>query len=188
MVLPSCPRTGTSVSGTISGTAPSPRACLRSLPPVLAAPFAEVPSPNPIGSPSGESHTPSVPSSCSRPLSTADGSNTWAHTQLPGLPTLSANQNRSMEHEISPQQENMPPYPRFSAAVFALGSTPSSRLLQGSLVSAWKSSHPSRLALSQHGGENRMIWVQANASQCCHTKHHLHVLHGDAVFPLRSGR
>ena len=43
--------------------------------PILAAPFAEVPSPNPIGSPAGEegSHAPSVPSSCSRPLSTTDG-------------------------------------------------------------------------------------------------------------------
>ena len=36
--------------------------------PILAIPFAEVPSPNPIGSPSGGSH--SAPPSCSRPLST----------------------------------------------------------------------------------------------------------------------
>ena len=45
--------------------------------PILAVPFAEVPSPNPIGSPSGGSHTPSAPPSCSRPLSTTDGGNVF---------------------------------------------------------------------------------------------------------------
>ena len=40
--------------------------------PIFAFPFTEVPSPNPSGSPSEGSRTPSPPQSCSRPLSTID--------------------------------------------------------------------------------------------------------------------
>ena len=46
-LLPSCPRTGTSNSGTTSATAPSPRACPRSLP-VRSSPFHSRKSPHQI--------------------------------------------------------------------------------------------------------------------------------------------
>ena len=49
----------------------------------------------------------------------------------------------------------LPSYPRSSAAVFAPRSTPSPRVHLCSLVSAWKSFHQIRLALSQGGGEGR---------------------------------
>ena len=56
--------------------------------PILAAPFVEVPSPNPIGSPTRGSLTPSVSSSWFRPLSTSDqgapnrGSPLWQNISL----------------------------------------------------------------------------------------------------------
>ena len=46
-LLPSCPQTGTSASGTISATAPSPRACPRSLP-IRSSPLPSWKSPHQI--------------------------------------------------------------------------------------------------------------------------------------------
>ena len=92
------------------------------------------------------------------------------------------------------------PYPRFSVAVFAFGSSPSSRVHQGPLVPTWKSSHPRRLALSQNGGENRKSHLVSGHClpfgtktvghnfRGCHTKHLLCGRHGAAVHPLLSGR
>ena len=72
-LLPTCTKTGTSVSGTIPATAPSPRAYPRSLS-IRSSPFHWWKSPhqNPIGSPPGRSRTPSVSSSWFRPLSNTD--------------------------------------------------------------------------------------------------------------------
>ena len=82
-LLPSFPQTGTSVSGTISATAPSPRAHPRSLP-VRSSPFHPRKSNRQmrLALPQEESRTPMAPQSCSRPLSTTDRS---PLTKLPYL-------------------------------------------------------------------------------------------------------
>ena len=77
------------------------------------------------------------------------------------LQTQTASRRTGSHHS----RKILPPCPRSSAAVFALGSTPSSRV-HHPLVSAWKSSHRSRLALSlRTGARTEYLWDKNSRPQ-----------------------
>ena len=108
-MLPSSSGTVPSDSGTILATASSSRACPRSLPVRSSLLHSrKFRSPKPIVSPSGRSHTPSVSSACSRPLSTTDGSPLTCRPRL-----------RGAKHQWTHNQSDTHPSPRCAHSIRA---------------------------------------------------------------------
>ena len=111
--------------------------------PILAAPFAEVTSPNPIGPPSGELHTSSAPPSCSRPLSTTDPSPlTYPCGLTTSLTLISVRDVPTV----------------FAPTTFWLSLRP-----QPPRSSEELSRHTGRACRRQRVGTESLIWVQATA-------------------------
>ena len=126
------------------------------------------------------------------PISISDGNekkaSRWDAQAAAGSPdALFESGPQQGEWDVS--RNILPSYPRFSAVVFAPGSAPSPRVHLRPSVSAWKSSHPIRLALSQNGGECRKSDLGPMPLPTCetrtpghnsrrrHTKHDLSVSH-----------